>query len=77
MTGNKDGGVFRAQVVDVDDPEQSGRVRFRSANSDQTSDWADVLLIGAPAIEIGMTVIVANEGGDPRRPIVLGALASS
>ena len=78
MMDGTNGGVFRATVVDTDDPEARGRVRFtQPAGDGEASDWAEVLVTGAPAFEPGTTVIVANEGGDPARPIVLGALASS
>ena len=66
-------GVFRATVVDVGDPEQRGRIRI--ARADGEAVWAEVLVTGAPPLATGATVIVANEGGDPMRPLVLGALA--
>jgi phage baseplate assembly protein V len=72
-------GVYRAVVTDTSDPEQRGRVRVRL--EDEQEAWAELatLLAGdgygtwfQPDAED--EVLVAFEGGDPRRPYVIGAL---
>jgi phage baseplate assembly protein V len=72
-------GVYRAVVTDSRDPEERGRVRVRLENGQEA--WAELatLLAGdgygtwfrpEPEDE----VLVAFDGGDSRRPYVLGAL---
>jgi phage baseplate assembly protein V len=72
-------GVYRALVTDIRDPEERGRVSVRLETGQEA--WAELatLLAGDrygtwfrpdPDDE----VLVAFEGGDPRRPYVLGAL---
>ena len=72
-------GVYRAVVTDNRDPEERGRVRVRLERGQEA--WAELatLLAGdgygtwfCPEAED--EVLVAFEGGDPRRPYVLGAL---
>jgi phage baseplate assembly protein V len=72
-------GVYRAVVVDSTDPEERGRLRVRLDSGQEA--WAELatLLAGdgygtwfCPEPED--EVLVAFEGGDPRRPYVLGAL---
>lgn len=72
-------GVYRAVVTDGGDPEKGGRVRVRLESGQE--GWAELatLLAGDGYgtwfhPEPGDEVLVAFEGGDPRRPYVLGAL---
>ena len=81
-------GVYRAIVVDNNDPAQRGRVAIRvpsvedpngSGNSHQ--GWAPVSVLTAGKDrrtwympEKDDEVLVAFESGDPRRPFVIGAL---
>lgn len=76
-------GVVPAQVADVHDPDDLGRVRLRFGwlADDYTSDWARVAQPGAGADrgavvlpEVNDEVLVAFEQGDLRRPYVLGGL---
>jgi uncharacterized protein involved in type VI secretion and phage assembly len=78
-------GVYRAVVTDIRDPEERGRVKVRLAWLDSGQEvWAELATLMAgdgsgtwfrpdPDDE----VLVAFEGGDVRRPYVVGALWSS
>jgi len=61
-------GVYRGVVLDGTDPQSSGRVKV---NVEGRQSWAPVVLTGAK-IQVGASVIVAYEHGDPSQPIVLG-----
>jgi uncharacterized protein involved in type VI secretion and phage assembly len=72
-------GVYRAVVTDIRDPEVRGRVNVRLETGQEA--WAELATLPAgdgygtwlrpdPDDE----VLLAFEGGDPRRPYVLGAL---
>lgn len=80
--------VLAAVVVDVDDDKKQGRVKVRypvpqGNGSDVVSNWARTVSLGG-GTERGMVflpevddeVLVAFEGGDTRRPVVLGGLFS-
>jgi phage protein D/phage baseplate assembly protein gpV len=76
-------GVVVAQVTDVRDPEQMGRVklRFPWLSDDYVSDWARTSQPGAGSRrgavvlpEVNDEVLVAFEWGDLRRPYVVGGL---
>lgn len=78
-------GVYRAVVTDIRDPEERGRVQVKFPSLEGVQEaWAELATLMAgdgygtwfqpdPDDE----VLVAFEGGDPRRPYVVGALWSS
>ncbi len=75
-------GIHLAQVLDVADPQGSGRIRVGLTGLGLTL-WAPVLIPGGGAgygvaltPRNGETVAVAFPGGDPAQPLVLGALWS-
>jgi len=79
-------GVYPAVVVDVVDPDGQGRVRVRLPWSPDPAGqsyeaWARLATMMAGAgrgswfvPDTGDEVLVAFEGGEPRRPYVVGAL---
>jgi len=79
-------GAHPALVTDIVDPDQLGRVKVRLPWSPDTGDafyeaWARqaTLMAGAGRgtwfiPDVGDEVLVVFEGGDPRRPYVIGAL---
>ena len=77
-------GVAIGVVVDTQDPDSRGRVKVRlPAFDDELTVWARVAAPGAgggrgawlpPAR--GDEAVVVFEGGDPRQPVVVGALWS-
>jgi phage baseplate assembly protein gpV len=67
-------GVYRATVMDTDDPKGGARVRVRPAQATLAEAWARVATWQLPAE--GEEVVVAFEGGDPRQPYVVGSLWS-
>lgn len=76
-------GVVIGQVSDVQDPNQSGRVRvtFPWLSDDYVSDWARTVQPGAGKDrgwtvlpEVGDEVLVSFEQGDFGRPYVIGGL---
>lgn len=80
-------GVVLGVVLDKDDPDGLGRVKVRFPTmEDRESDWARVVALfgGTQGGKHGTffrpkkddEVIVAFENGDPRVPIVLGAVYS-
>jgi uncharacterized protein involved in type VI secretion and phage assembly len=79
-------GIVVAEVTDLNDPDTKGRVRARFPGLDeqQESDWARVSSISAGSgrgssirPEVGDEVLMAFEGGDLRKPVVLGSLFTS
>ncbi|MCD1269539.1 hypothetical protein B5M43_011960 [Microbacterium sp. MEC084] len=74
-----------AQVLRVDDPEARGRVRVTLPAFDGLeSEWLPVLALGAGEgkglalqPDVGDSVLVAHEAGDPGRGVVLGGLRTS
>ena len=79
-------GLVVATVNSTDDPDRLGRVRvtFVTASDRTSSDWARVLAPGGGSAggmvlqhEPGDEVLVAFEGGDVSRPVVLGGLHSA
>ena len=79
-------GVHPAVVVDVADPDGQGRVRIRLPWTPDSGDggyeaWARLATLMAGANrgtwfvpEVDDEVLAVFEGGDPRRPYVIGAL---
>lgn len=79
-------GVYPAEVQDIVDPDQQGRIRVRlpwSPDNDGSGyeAWARLAVLMAGASrgtwfipDAGDEVLVSFEGGDPRRPYVVGAL---
>lgn len=76
-------GVAPAQVTDVHDPDDMGRVKvkFPWLSDTYVSDWVRVVCLGAGANrggiwlpEVNDEVLVTFEQGDLRRPYVLGGL---
>lgn len=80
-------GVYAATVLDVRDPKRLGRVRVRLARREAPGLerlWARLATLMAGegrgtwfVPDEGDEVLVAFEGGDARRPFVVGALWSA
>ena len=77
-------GVHRAVVTDVRDAEGLGRVEVHVPEVAREPSWAPVATLMAGdgrgtwfVPDVGDEVLVAFEGGDPRRPVVLGSMWSS
>ena len=73
-------------VTNIDDPDEQGRVKvkFPTLSDDEESFWARVVSPGAGKNygielipEVNDEVIVGFEGGDLRRPLVLGGVWSA
>lgn len=76
-------GVFPSIVTDNQDPDAIGRVKVRIPG-ERNETWARIAVLMAGANrgtwfipEVGDEILVAFEGGDPRRPYVLGGLWSN
>jgi uncharacterized protein involved in type VI secretion and phage assembly len=79
-------GVYPALVVDLGDPDGQGRVKVRlpwspDADGDAYEVWARIATLMAGnnrgtwyIPDVDDEVLVAFEGGNPRRPYVVGAL---
>jgi len=79
-------GVYPAQVTDVQDPDAQGRVQIRlpwveESDGGAALAWARLATLMAGGErgswfipEVDDEVLVAFVGGDPRRPVVIGAL---
>ena len=69
-------GVYRASVLDTEDPEQAGRLRVRVPGITGAPElWAlPSTPSGSSGVQasVGDTVWVAFEAGDPAKPVVLG-----
>lgn len=70
------GGLWRATVVDDQDPSDSGRVLVVVAGSEDEAAWASSCfpLVAAERMlpETDSSVWVLFEEDDPRRPVVVG-----
>jgi hypothetical protein len=73
--------LVRARIVDTSDPAGRGRVRIIVPEmTGEALLWAEILRPGGgarPAYKRKDAVLVAFEGGDPNRPIVLGTLGGA
>ncbi len=79
-------GAYPAQVTDIKDPDQQGRVKIKLPWSPDPDGggyetWARLTVLMAGASrgtwfipDVGDEVLVVFEGGDARRPYVVGAL---
>lgn len=71
-------GVYRAVVIDAEDPLDRGRVQIEIPSvSGEGGVWAPMLRQAQDSLltpERGDEVIVAFEAGDPASPLVLGML---
>jgi uncharacterized protein involved in type VI secretion and phage assembly len=78
-------GVYPAQVTDIKDPDQQGRVKVRLPWAPDSGAgyeaWARLATFMAGADrgawfipDVNDEALIAFEGGDPRRPYVVGAL---
>lgn len=74
-------GLALGEVIDIDDPEEMGRVRvtYLALGSDGESDWAPVASISAAPDagawfmpEVGDTAVVGFLSGNINQPIVVG-----
>lgn len=82
MSRNAQYGVYRAVVTDPHDPESRARVKVRYPwLADSTEAWAELATLMAGdgygtwfRPQTDDEVLVAFEGGDMRRPYVVGAL---
>ena len=70
-------GVYRAVVIDAEDPLDRGRVQIEIPSVSGEGVWAPMLRQANSSLltpERGDEVIVAFEEGDPASPLVLGML---
>ena len=67
-------GVYRGRLTDVTELASAGRVRVSVPAVGVTGAVAPVVYscTAAWALQVGGQVIVAFEGGDTQRPVVLG-----
>lgn len=84
--GSMHSGVVVGTVTNINDPNNSGRVKvmYPNTGTQLETDWARIVGIGGGANrgavfvpEVNDEVLVAFEGGDPRQPVVIGGLFGS
>jgi len=77
-----DNGIIIAQVTNLEDPENLGRIKVKYPSLDgQESDWASLVSQMAGSErgsffrpEVGDTVLVGFEKGEARHPYILGSV---
>ncbi len=78
-------GLLIGKVTNIDDPDSLGRVKVKypGISGEAESTWARIATLGAGPSrgmvfqpEVNDEVLVGFEGGDSRRPLVLGGLYS-
>jgi uncharacterized protein involved in type VI secretion and phage assembly len=80
-TGTRQLGIARAEVTEILDSLMSGRVRVKIPSLPDIEPWAPVCTLFAGQgyglwcmPQVGDTVIVAFEHGDPTWPVVIGSI---
>ncbi len=69
-------GVYRGVVINNIDPTGAGRVQTQvPAIASAPSGWAPV--IGGQHLDVGATVFVSFESGEPEYPVVLGSASAA
>jgi hypothetical protein len=70
-------GIYRAVIIDKDDPMKKGRIRVTQPNSlgEAAAVWANSLVGDEiDRAEVGATVLVMFEKGNYAYPVVMGVL---
>jgi hypothetical protein len=76
MADSAASSIYRATVLNTDDPTGTGRVQVMVPSvGGQTSGWA-LPCAPLPKLSVGDTVWVMFEGGDPARPVCMGRMSS-
>jgi Type VI secretion system/phage-baseplate injector OB domain len=73
-------GIYRAVIIDKDDPLNRGRLRVTQPNflGDAAAIWANALVSDEiNRAEVGATVMVMFEDGSYTHPVVIGVLQGS
>jgi uncharacterized protein involved in type VI secretion and phage assembly len=80
-TGTRQLGIARAEVTEILDTQMTGRVRVKIPSLPDIEPWAPVCAPFAGSgyglwcmPQVGDTVIVAFEHGDPMWPVVIGSI---
>lgn len=85
MESSRENGIVAGVVVDIEDPENLGRIQVSFPHlSDQQSDWARLVTPMAGKDrgvffrpEVGDEVLVVFEHGEARRPLIVGSVWST
>lgn len=70
-------GIYRAVIIDKDDPMKKGRLRVTQPNSlgEAAAIWANSLVSDEiTRADVGATVMVMFENGNYAFPVVIGVL---